>query len=41
MRRATGEGEDDMQADRATATYRVYGYRWVVLAVFMLVNLAI
>jgi len=30
-----------MQADRATAAYRVYGYRWVVLAVFMLVNLAI
>jgi MFS family permease len=41
MRRATGEGEDDMQADRVTDTYRVYGYRWVVLAVFMLVNLAI
>src|ERR1035437_5322519 len=41
MRRATGEGEDDMQADRATGAYRVYGYRWVVLAVFMLVNLAI
>ena len=41
MRRAIGEGEDDMQADRATDTYRVYGYRWVVLAVFMLVNLAI
>ena len=30
-----------MQADRATGAYRVYGYRWVVLAVFMLVNLAI
>jgi cyanate permease len=41
MRRATREGEDDMQADRATGAYRVYGYRWVVLAVFMLVNLAI
>ena len=22
-------------------TYRVYGYRWVVLGVFMLVNLAV
>src|ERR1035437_1662434 len=41
MRRATGEGEDDMQADRATGAYRVYGYRWVVLAVFMLVNVTI
>ncbi len=30
-----------MQADGATDTYRVYGYRWVVLAVFMLANLAI
>jgi cyanate permease len=30
-----------MQADRVTGAYRVYGYRWVVLAVFMLVNLAI
>jgi MFS family permease len=28
-------------ADGATDTYRVYGYRWVVLAAFMLVNLAI
>ncbi len=42
MRLAIGEGEDDMQAaDGATDTYRVYGYRWVVLAVFMLANLAI
>ncbi len=30
-----------MQVDGATDAYRVYGYRWVVLAVFMLVNLAI
>jgi cyanate permease len=41
MRRIVEEGEDDMQTDRATDTYRVYGYRWVVLAAFMLVNLAI
>ena len=30
-----------MQGDHVTGDYRVYGYRWVVLAVFMLVNLAI
>ena len=30
-----------MQAERVNDTYRVYGYRWVVLAVFMLVNVAI
>ena len=42
MRLAIGDGEDDMQAaDGATDTYRVYGYRWVVLAAFMLANLAI
>jgi MFS family permease len=41
MRRAIGEGEDDVQTDRATDVYRVYGYRWVVLGVFMIVNLMI
>jgi MFS family permease len=30
-----------MPGDRVTGDYRVYGYRWVVLAAFMLVNLAI
>jgi MFS family permease len=34
-------GEDQVQAERVNDTYRVYGYRWVVLAVFMLVNVAI
>ena len=30
-----------MQGDRATADYRVYGYRWVVLGATMAVNLTI